>query len=112
MPRIGCRWGGVLHGTVVRQRQRATTQERQSLTAAWQALPWPTVQRHVFRLQKRMDQAPQRGEVRTVRKRHTLLRKSWYARLLAVRRVTQDNTGRQTAGLAGVQAVQPPQRLR
>ena len=66
----------------------------------------------VFRLQKRMYQATQRGDVRTVRQLHNLLSKSWYARLLAVRQVTQDNRGRHTAGIDGVKSLQPPQRLR
>ena len=97
---------------MVSQRQRAKTQDRKSLTAAWQEIPWTKVQRHVFRLQKRIYQATQRGKVRTVRKLQNLLSKSWYARLLAVRRVTQDNTGRHTAGIDGVKSLQPPQRLR
>ena len=59
-----------------------------------------------------MYQATQRGDVRTVRKLQNLLSKSWYARLLAVRRVTQDNRGRHTAGIDGVKSLQPPQRLR
>jgi RNA-directed DNA polymerase len=97
---------------VVRQRQRAKTQDRKTLMAAWQDIPWKKVQHHVFRLQKRMYRATQRGDVRTVRKRQNLLGKSWYARLLAVRRVTQDNRGKHTAGIDGVKALLPPQRWR
>jgi RNA-directed DNA polymerase len=41
----------------------------------------------------------------------TLLVKSRAARLLAVRRVTQDNQGKNTAGIDGVKAVPPAQRL-
>lgn len=93
-------------------RQRAKTQDRQNLTAAWQAIPWTKVQRHVFRLQKRIYRATQRGEVRTVRKLQSLLCKSWYARLLAVRRVTQDNRGKHTAGIDGKKSLTPPQRWR
>jgi RNA-directed DNA polymerase len=80
--------------------------------AAWQDLPWKSVQRHVFRLQKRMYRATQRGNVRTVRKLQNLQCKSWYARLLAVRRVTQDNRGEHTAGIDGVKTLPPPQRWR
>ena len=58
-----------------------------------------------------MYQATQRGDVRTVRKLQNLLSKSWYARLLAVRRVTQDNTGKHTAGIDGVKSLKPPERL-
>jgi RNA-directed DNA polymerase len=79
---------------------------------AWQDIPWKKVERHVFRLQKRMYQATQHGEVRTVHKLQNLLIKSWYARLLAVRRVTQDNRGQHTAGIDGVKSFTPPQRLR
>jgi len=80
--------------------------------AAWQDIPWKKVQRHVFHLQKRIYQATQRGDVRTVHKLQNLLSKSWYARLLAVRRVTQDNRGKHTAGIDGVKSLTPPQRLR
>ena len=79
---------------------------------AWQDIPWKKVQRHVFRLQKRIYRATQRGTVRTVHKLQKLLVKSWYARLLAVRRVTQDNRGKHTAGIDGVKSLTPPQRWR
>jgi RNA-directed DNA polymerase len=80
--------------------------------AAWQDIPWQKAQRHVFHLQKRIYQATQRGDVRTVHKLQNLLSKSWYARLLAVRRVTQDNRGKHTAGIDGVKSLLPPQRVR
>jgi len=89
------------------QRLRAKTQGRKSLTVAWQESPWTKVHRHVFRLQKLMYQATQRGDVRTVRQLQNLLSTSWYARLFAVRRVTQDNRGRHTAGIDGVKLLQP-----
>src|SRR2546427_11933062 len=37
--------------------------------------------------------------------------KSWSGKCLAVRRVTQDNRGKKTAGVDGVKALTPPQRL-
>src|ERR687889_597012 len=93
------------------QRRRANTQGP-SLMAAWQDIPWKKVHRHVFRLQKRIYRATQRGAIRTARKLQKLLVKSWYARLLAVRRVTQDNRGKHTAGIDGVKGLTPPQRWR
>lgn len=75
--------------------------------AAWQDIPWTKVQRHVFRLQKRIYRATQDGRVRTARKLQKLLMKSWYARLLAVRRITQDNKGKRTAGIDGVKSLTP-----
>jgi RNA-directed DNA polymerase len=79
--------------------------------AAWQDIPWTKVHRHVFRLQKRIYRATQDGRVRTARKLQKLLMKSWYARLLAVRRITQDNPGKRTAGIDGVKSLTPEKRL-
>ena len=94
----------------MRQRQRAKTQG-QSLKVAWQDMPWKQVHRRVFHLQKRIDRATQRGEVRTAHTLQKLLVKSWYARLLAVRRVTQDHRGKHPAGMDGVTSLTPHQRL-
>ena len=77
----------------------------------WQDLPWRTIERVVFKLQKRIYQAAKTGDIRTVRKLQRLLLKSWSARCLAVRRVTQDNQGKNTAGVDGVKALRPEQRL-
>src|ERR671932_873396 len=93
------------------QRQGAKTQGV-SLKVAWQGIAWKKVQRHVFRLQKRMYRAAQREDVRTVHKLQKLLVKSWYARLLAVRRITQDNRGKHTAGIDGVKSLTPAGRWR
>src|SRR5688572_9440435 len=79
---------------------------------AWQDIPWKKVHRHVFRLQKRIYRAAQRGEVRIARKLQKLLVKSWYARLLAVRRISQDNRGKKTAGVDGVKLMTPAERWR
>src|SRR4030095_7124619 len=92
-------------------RLRAKTQDHQTLMAAWQDIPWKKIHRHVFRLQKRIYRATQDGRVRIAQKLQKLLIKSWYARLLAVRRVTQDNRGKHTAGIDGVKSLTPPQRL-
>jgi len=79
---------------------------------AWQGVPWKKVHRHVFRLQKRIYRATLRGEVRLARKLQKLLVKSWYARLLAVRRISQDNRGKKTAGVDGVKLLTPAGRWR
>ena len=101
----------MLKGKAVSQRQCAKTQGV-SLQGAWQGIPWKKVHRHVFRLQKRIDRAAQREDVRTGHKLPTLLVQSWYARLLAVRRITQDNRGKHTAGIDGAKTLTPPQRWR
>jgi RNA-directed DNA polymerase len=77
----------------------------------WNDLVWKTIEKWVFKLQKRIYQASQRGDTRTVHNLQRLLMKSWSAKLLATRRVTQDNQGKQTAGVDGVKSLTPPQRL-
>jgi RNA-directed DNA polymerase len=77
----------------------------------WNTIPWAQAERAVFKLQKRIYQASQRGETQTVHKLQRLLMKSRWACLLAVRRVTQDNQGKKTAGVDGVKSLTAPQRL-
>lgn len=77
----------------------------------WSDLPWKQIQSKVFKLQRRIYRASQRGDVKSVHRLQRLLIKSWYGRLLAVRRVTQDNQGKKTAGIDGVKNLTAPQRL-
>lgn len=77
----------------------------------WKGLPWKRFERQVFKLQKRIYQASRRGDTKMVHRLQRLLMKSWAARCLAVRRVTQDNRGKKTAGVDGVRNLTPLQRL-
>jgi len=77
----------------------------------WAALPWRKLEQHLYRLQKRIFKASARGDLKTVHKLQKLLMKSRSARLLAVRRVTQDNQGKKTAGIDGVKSLPPAARL-
>jgi RNA-directed DNA polymerase len=77
----------------------------------WQDLPWKQIERSVFKLQKRIYQAALRGDRKTVHKLQHLLINSWSARCLAVRRVTQDNRGKNTAGVDGIKRLTPSERL-
>ncbi|WP_211289638.1 hypothetical protein SPSIL_052290 [Sporomusa silvacetica DSM 10669] len=77
----------------------------------WRTIPWTKVFREVFKLQKRVYQASLRGDKRTARKLQRLLMKSWYGRLLAVRRVTQDNQGKKTPGIDGVVILDPKRKM-
>ncbi len=76
----------------------------------WKNIPWRKMERNVFKLQKRIYQASLKGDRGTVHKLQRLLMKSHGARLLAVRKVTQDNQGKQTAGIDGVKSLSPKQR--
>ena len=77
----------------------------------WAHIPWRKLERKVYRLQKRIYQASLRGNDKAVHNLQRLLMKSKAARTLAVRRVTQDNQGKRTAGVDGVKSVKPAQRL-
>jgi RNA-directed DNA polymerase len=59
----------------------------------------------------RIYQASRRGETKAVHKLQRLLIRSWSAKGLAVRTVTQDNQGKKTAGLDGVKCLTPKERL-
>lgn len=73
---------------------------------------WRKLEKYVFKLQKRIYKASQRGDVKTFRKLQRTLMKSWYARCLSVRRVTQDNAGKKTAGVDGLKSLSPEARFR
>ena len=61
--------------------------------------------------QLRIYAASRRGDVKRVRKLQKTLMRSWYNRVLALRRVTQDNQGKKTAGVDGVKSLPPEARL-
>ena len=77
----------------------------------WNHLPWRKLEKQVFHIQKRIFRASQRGNTRAVHKLQKLWMKSEAARLIAVRRVTQENQGKKTAGVDGVKALAPQHRL-
>lgn len=77
----------------------------------WNTIQWRKLERNVFKLQRRIYQASKRGDTKQVRRLQRLLLKSWSAKTLAVRRVTQDNTGKKTAGVDGIKSLTPSQRL-
>ena len=77
----------------------------------WNTLSWKKIERGVFKLQKRIYRAQCCGNVRRVRSLQRLLITSRSAKLLAVRRVTQDNQGKKTAGVDGRKSLTPDQRL-
>lgn len=84
----------------------------QSLVYEWKGIPWKEIERKVFKLQKRIYQAASQGNKVAVRKLQKLLISSRYAKYLAVRKVTQDNKGKKTAGVDGKLALSQKQRLK
>ncbi|GGA30622.1 hypothetical protein CYANOKiyG1_47170 [Okeania sp. KiyG1] len=78
----------------------------------WKDIPWPKLERMVYKLQKRIYQASRCGNVALVHRLQKLLVKSWSAKAIAVRRVTQENQGKKTAGVDGVKSLSPAARLK
>jgi RNA-directed DNA polymerase len=78
----------------------------------WDEINWRKLERSVFKLQKRIYQASKSGDWKRVKRLQKLLLSSRSAKLLAVRRVTQINKGKKTAGIDGVKSLSPTQRLK
>ena len=85
--------------------------DSQQNTEGWKAINWRTAERYVFKLQKRIYAASRSGDVKRVRKLQKTLMRSWSNKVLSVRRVTQDNTGKKTAGVDGIKALSPAARF-
>ena len=81
-------------------------------TVGWDNINWLKVERYVFKQQKRIYAASRRGDVKQVRKLQKTLVRSWSNKVLSIRRVTQDNRGKKTAGVDGVKALSPKARLK
>ena len=90
--------------------RKAPPQSKGTTSETWSNVPWKKLEQHCFRIQKRIYRANQRGNQRAVQKLQKFLMKSEAARMLAVRRVTQDNQGKKTAGVDGVKSVKPKER--
>lgn len=80
-------------------------------TERWKGIDWTEVQKTVFRLQKRIYLTSREGNVKKVRQLQKTLVHSFSAKALAVRRVTQDNQGKRTAGVDGKSLLTPPERF-
>jgi RNA-directed DNA polymerase len=73
----------------------------------WQGIDWRQVRDDVRRLRQRIFAASKAGDLKKVRNLQKLMLRSRANALLSVRRVTELNTGRETAGIDGVVVVLP-----
>lgn len=65
----------------------------------WEDIDWKTVEQSIFRKQNQMYRATLASNITEVRRLKRDLLKDPYARLLSVKRVTSENTGKNTAGV-------------
>jgi len=79
---------------------------------SWKDVHWPTIEQKVFRLQLRIYKAAKNKEFGKMYKIQRLLISSQSTKILAVRRVTQDNGGKKTPGIDNVLIASPKEKLR
>lgn len=82
-----------------------------SSNTQWRDINWKTIERDVFNLQKKIYYYSKSNDLMHVHKYQKFLITSFKSKLLAVRKVTQDNSGKKTAGVDGVKFIIPSKRL-
>ncbi|MGK7895560.1 MAG: reverse transcriptase N-terminal domain-containing protein [Xenococcus sp. (in: cyanobacteria)] len=80
-------------------------------TVEWGKLDWRKAEKAVWKLQKRIYRAYVNGDVKRGRRLQKTLIKSYYNRIISVRKVSQDNQGKKTAGVDRIKSLTPKQRL-
>ncbi|MFP3032305.1 MAG: group II intron reverse transcriptase/maturase [Wolbachia sp.] len=85
---------------------------QQKVRYEWNEVPWRKLEKASFKLQKRIYQASKCNDIKKMHNLQRLLLKSTSARMLAVRRVTQDNRGKKTAGIDGKANLSQRERLK
>jgi RNA-directed DNA polymerase len=76
----------------------------------WTDVNWKKVEEHVNRLQTRITKVAKEGKWHLVKRLQYLLTHSFYAKLLAVKNVTQ-NRGKRTAGIDGAKWTTPKSKM-
>lgn len=78
----------------------------------WSKINWREIEMKVYNLQREIYDKTKLDNKKRVQKIQKLLVKSEEAKLLAIRRVTQDNTGKSIAGVDRVKSVKPEDRYK
>ena len=79
----------------------------EDVTLNWDAIDWRACEQNVRRLRQRIFTASQAGDLERVRNLQKLMLRSRANTLVSVRRVTERNAGRETAGIDGEVALTP-----
>ena len=80
-------------------------------TEEWKKLPWKKFEMTLFRLQHRLYKASRDEDFEKCKKLQSLILGSACSRYLAVRQITQLNTGKKTAGVDGKSSLSCKERL-
>ncbi len=89
-----------------------TNTERAISQVGWENINWAKVEGIIFKLQKRIYRASQNDDIKLIRQLQKTIINSWHAKLLAIRKVTQENKGKNTAGVDGVKYLDNRRRIK
>ena len=78
----------------------------------WETINWNKINEYVKKLRQRIFRAEQLGQKRKVRKLQRLMIRSKANLLLSIKKVTQINKGRKTAGIDGEIVITSKDRIR
>ena len=87
-----------MNGNCSMTAQAETLSDKEQLEFQWENIDWKKAENEVNRLQVRIAKATQEQKWNTVKRFQYLLTHSYYAKALAVRKVTT-NKGRNTSGV-------------
>jgi RNA-directed DNA polymerase len=79
-------------------------------TFDWNLMPWDLIEKSIRKLRRRIFRAIREGQLNRARSLMKLMLRSYCNLLDSVRRVTQKNKGKKTAGVDGVTALTPKAR--
>lgn len=77
----------------------------------WKHLPWKSIELYVHKLQMKIYSSSSLNDKKRTHKIQQMLTQSYFAKLLAIRKGTQDNKGKKIAGIDGKLALTPTERL-
>jgi RNA-directed DNA polymerase len=84
----------------------------QRIDNAWNATPWRKLEKSVFEVQTRIYQASKEGNFKRMCTLQRMLLNKRSAKMLAIRKVTQDNQGKKTAGVDGLANLSAGERMK
>ena len=79
-------------------KEKWATLDSKEMEKQWRSIPWATIEMQVNKLQSRITKAAKEGKKNVTKKLQHLLTNSFFAKLLAVRKVTT-NKGKNTSGI-------------
>jgi len=77
----------------------------------WESLPWLLIEKSISKLRRRIFRATREQKWKVVHNLQKLMLRSYFNLLVSVRRVTQKNKGKKTAGVDGEVTLTPDARM-